>query len=590
MIIALLDTHEQFDLPLDIKLNIEMASPIFSKAGAMSLPVSLPLTAKNRRLLHFPDRLDSYDPEEDAIRSIPDTPVLVTQGSWQQAATMCISGCSEESVEATMYFNESNIWSRLDAVTVPEAMADRHFGTIPEHSYEVETYRDQVLQQFWDYMVPMLSESDLNTWLKNHDFVVAVLKTKDGWLNEPAYVKRYVTGNLDNRTLHEEIMYISRTFNGYTYKFPRFKSEFEWYTTSGCWGKKSPTVYDYSTSTTMVGYRNKNQHLYCTGFLRLDVVIKQIFSYLGYTLEYDFDTYWPYWYAGLEVKWNQIVVLNNTMDAIYPGYMPYSVLVPEITAKEFIAAVQAQFGVVFTLQPDNKTVKMQFTEKILKLFTRTKKLDICNEKQIAFNQSPEYSPSDEMSKVNNPEYHYDTWCESFRDAYCVKSGVDPATINDEYGDCYSFELDGVCQRTTTTRIGSTDDTKTTECPLAFGVCENPYQVFIDITDAYYYSPLIDYITVYSRQSEISEEYDQLYVNTTNYGLYQEFNREYNTVADNSDKVTISTVLTTLEINNFDFTIPYVIQGRLCWPTKLQFELENSDKQHVTIEFIAYKKR
>ena len=109
-------------------------------------------------------------------------------------------------------------------------------------------------------------------------------------------------------------------------------------------------------------------------------------------------------------------------------------------------------------------------------------------------------------------------------------------------------------------------------------------------NTYYYSLLIDNIYVYSRQSEIIEEYDQLYVNTTNYGLYREFNTEYNIIADSSDKVTISTVLTTLEVNNFDFTIPYVIQGRLCWPTKLQFELENSDKQHVTIEFIASRKR
>lgn len=277
------------------------------------------------------------------------------------------------------------------------------------------------------------------------------------------------------------------------------------------------------------------------------------------------------------------------MDAIYPGYMPYSALVPEVSAKEFIAAVQAQFGVVFILQSD-KTVKMQFTEKILKLFSKTRKLDAKRDKQISFNSAPDYAPSDEMDKIKTPEYLWDTRCESLRDGYCVDNGIDPTTIDDiSVGECYSFELDGVCQRTTTTLVGDTDETKTSECPLAFGVCTNMYNSGVSIMEYIYLSILIDYIEVWSRESPEFGEYDQLYVNTTGYGLYREFNTEYHTIAENSDRITITTVLKTAEVNQFDFTIPYVIQGRLCWPAKLQYELENSDKQHVTIEFIAGRK-
>lgn len=590
MIIALLETGSKFDLPLDLKLNIEMASPIFSKTGSMSLPVSLPLTDKNRKLLQFPDHLDIYDSEEAAIRAIPDISVIVTQGSWQKAATMCTSGCSDEAVEATLYFNESNIWSKLDAVTVPQAMADMHFGNIPGYGDDLETCRAQVLAQFYDYMVPpSLSDSEFNTWLKAHDFIIAAMKTKEGWLNEPACVKRYVTGNEEDRTLHEELMTLQKTYGEYSYKMVRLKSEFEWYTTTECYGKKQPKVYDHSTSTWMVGYKNKNKHLYCTGFLRLDVVIKQIFNYLGYTLEYDFSTYWPYWPDGLEVKWNQIVVLNNTMDAIYPGYMPYSALVPEVSAKEFISAVQAQFGVVFMLQPDNKTVKMQFTEKILKLFSKTRKLGAMRDKQITFNSSPDHMPIDDMDKIKTPEYLYDSWCESLRDGYCVENGIDPTTMDYDYGECFSFELDGVCQRTTTTRGGDIDETKTSECPLAFGVCKQMYNTGISIMESIYNSILIDYMDAWSRESPVMEEYDQLYINKTDYGVHREFNTEYNIIAENSDRITVTTVLKTLDANHFDFTTPYIIQGRLCWPTKLQYELENSDKQHVAIEFIAGRK-
>ena len=592
MIITLLESGSKFDLPLDLKLNIEIASPVFSKAGAMSLPVSLPLTDNNRRLLQFPDRLDMYDSEEKVIRAIPDISVIVSQGSWQQVATMSISGYSEEAVESTLYFNESNIWSKLDAVTVPQAMAGLRFGDMPEYG-NTEYYRAQLLEQFYNYMIPPYlgsNTSDLNNWLKEHDFIVAAMKTKDGWLNEPACVKRYVTGDVNNRTLHEELMTKQCTYEGRSYEMVRMKSEFEWYTTTACYGKKNPQIYDYSTDTWMVGYRNKNKHLYCTGFLRLDVVIKQIFNYLGYTLEYDFNTYWPYNFSdGFEVVWNQIVVLNNTMDAIYPGYMPYSALVPEVTAKEFIAAVQAQFGVVFILQSDNKTVKMQFTEKILKLFVKTNKLASFRDKQISFNATPDYMPIDEMDKIKAPEYLWDAWCESFRDGYCVGAGIDPTTMDDDYGNCFSFELDGVCQRTTNSRVGDTDETKTSECPLAFGICTNAYNSGIDIIERRYYGVLLDGINLYSRQAQETEEDDILYINTTGYGIYRELNTEYNIISEHSDRITLTTVLTTLEVNQFDFTVPYVIQGRLCWPIKLQFELENSDEQHVTIEFIAGRK-
>lgn len=589
MIIALLETGSKFDLPLDLKLNIEMASPIFSKAGSMSLPVSLPLTDKNRKLLQFPDHLDIYDSTEAAIRAIPDISVIVTQGSWQQVANMCISGCSDEAVEVTLYFNESNIWSRLDAVTVPQTMAGMHFGDIPGINDNLETYRAQVLAQFYDYMVPpYLSDEEFNTWLKAHDFIVAAMNTKDGWLNEPACVKRYVTGTAGHYTLHEELMYLQRTYGENTYKVFRLKSEFGWYTTSDCYGNISNRVFDDAGTTLMVGYKNENKHLYCTGFLRLDVVIKQIFNYLGYTIEYDFATYWPYWHHGLEVIWNQIVVLNNTMDAIYPGYMPYSALVPEVTAKEFIAAVQAQFGVVFILQPDNKTVKMQFTDKILKIFSKTPKLESSRDKQVTFNSPPEYMPSDEMDKIKKPEY-LNAFCEAIKDGKCVAYQTSPSDIGQRAGDLYSYELDGVCQRTSSTRVGGTDETKTSECPLAFGVCAEMDSVIQTSMEYYRGSILLNYITIWSRYSPETEEYSTPLTNTVEGGIYNEFNTEYNAIAENSDRITITAVLKTLEVNQFDFTTPYIIQGRLCWPAKLQYELENSDKQHVTIEFIAGRK-
>ena len=86
MTISILNYDYQYDLPSDIQLNIEMASPILSKEGSMSLPVSLPLTKNNRGLLGIPDRLDIYDIStgNSHYGFTNDIPILVKQGSWQQ--------------------------------------------------------------------------------------------------------------------------------------------------------------------------------------------------------------------------------------------------------------------------------------------------------------------------------------------------------------------------------------------------------------------------------------------------------------------------------------------------------------------------
>lgn len=593
MIITIQDTGRTLDLPADAKLSIEISSPIFATSGSMSLPISLPLTKNNRLALNFPDRLDISDSANECFRSIPDITVIVTQGIWQQLATMNVSGCSETAIEVTLYFNESNIWSKLEGVTVPQAMAGLHFGTIPPaDTYNLDTYRQTVISQFKNHMVPNKYGTELLAWLKENDFIVAHVNTKDGWLNEPACVKRYVTGSTGNGVLHEELIGTQYDSENELY-FWRLKAEYPWYTTSDLKGKTTPTY--YTGAERIVGYLNKNRYLYTTGFLRLDVVLRQIFNYLGYDLEYDFSTYWPYQtlnnQSSLELMWHQIVVLNNTMDAIYPGCMYYSVLVPEVSAKEFVSAVQAQFGVVFTTQPNNKTVKMQFSEKILRLYSQVKSLAIISSKQIAFNSSVDYKPADNIDKIKGPEYDWNAVCDSIKDASLVDSGLMPEDVEDlVVGQCYSFVMDGVCQRTTTTSQAGSDKTKNTECPLAFGVCTQPYSTNIKIMGPERYDNciLIDYTQLWSRNSPEMEEYDQLPVNTSEYGLFAELNTEYNIVTENIDNVIIATVLSIAEISIFDFTTPYVIQGRLCWPLKLKYELQNAPKQQVTIEFIAPK--
>ena len=66
------------------------------------------------------------------------------------------------------------------------------------------------------------------------------------------------------------------------------------------------------------------------------------------------------------------------------------------------------------------------------------------------------------------------------------------------------------------------------------------------------------------------------------------NRHYEAISKNCDIVTLQEVFTIEELINFDFSVPYIKEGRILWPSKLQYELTNTDKILATIKLVAPK--
>ncbi|MBQ4395872.1 MAG: hypothetical protein II825_11355 [Paludibacteraceae bacterium] len=594
MTITIQSSGIHLDLPIDTKLSIEMSSPIFSIGDSSSLPLSLPLTAHNRRALNFPDRIDFYDSGEESIRAFPDIPVIVTHGSWQQTAIISISSCSELSAEVTMYFMESDIWSRLDGITLPQAMAGKHFGEIPPVGANVNTYRSQVVNSLYQYMIPNTS-NDLLDWLKTHDFIVAPVYTEDGWLNELACVRRYIG---TNDILHEQLN-VAFPY-GMLRDTPgvfRLRNEQDWYTSSELFGKRVPIVDDTSDSSisivgNVVGYRNNNQYLYITAFLRLDVVIKSIFEYVGLSVEYDFNNIGIYDRLNgphyMEKMWHKMLLLNNTMDAIYPGAIFYSSIVPECSCKEFITAVMAQFGVFFSIQPDHRTVKMHFLEKELYRYTTDQYKSFRNT-QISFNSEPEYNPADNISDLDKVEEDW-TDMDSVKDGYQVEHNM-PGSSGIE-----AIILDGTCRRTSSNPSLDENKKDNKKCPLAFAIYEesrffttghytNPSTGFT----AKVFTPIIsshfNMYTIEPNPDDYDTDVDDMKLNTER-GLHELLTRGYCAIAKQSDKITITQTMPLAELSNFDWIRPIVIRGRLCWPCKLRYELQHNTSVHVTMEMIA----
>lgn len=551
MTINILSTGAQLDLPLDVELNIETTSPIFSQASSMSLPISIPLTDQNRRALNYPDVLNIYDPDTTGIRTIDSMQVVVKHGSWQQMATMDISSCTETAAEATLYFNESNIWSKIEDVTLPQAMAGLHYGNIPPSTADIPTYRqnliDALCTDFGSYpTMEDIREDDhyqgeisytewtslltaRSTWFQARDFVMAPIHTEDGWLNEivcPNVLRPRTNGN------------------------------------------------------------------YMTAFLRLDFILHKIFEKAGYSLVIDFDSYPDdgEYSSHFEKQWHSIIVLNNTMDALYPGCMYYGTLVPEISCKDFLLAVQAQFGCAFFYQPDG-TYIMKFVQSLLDTAVGSR-ISHFNGLQVAFNSAPEYNPADNMEKAEKADMIY----AELPDTYYDSSYSSGQSAWDAYPNIHTISLEGVCQRTTTTATDGEDSTKDKKCPLVFVTMdfaiifhteydqqERPHTT----TESYpaIRKPYVEILDEQVQPEDISRELRGWYFYDLD-GLYQLLNKAYTTAIESCDKVTITRMMSTRDIALFDFAQPLIVKNRLCWPLKLQYKLQNLDKQQVTIELVG----
>lgn len=505
MIIIIQSTGVILDIPSDVSLNIELSSPIFGDMASGTLPLTLPPTDKNRKALSFPDRLDMY--QDGKFRQIQDTVVIVKQGSFQQTGTLSISSYSEEGIECVIDFSESNFFTKLEGITLPQVMAGLIFGSIPPSSADLTPYRNQLvstLYQDYKYEVSgsfrygegaiefwLDKQDDKAAWLEGKDFIISPVATKnDGWLN------------------------------------------------------------------------SSDNYLYTSPFLRLDFILHRIFEYIGMQLSLDADSLNECIEVKGEQLWKSIVVLNNTMDALYPGCIYYSSLVPDISCKDFLRAVRSQFGISFILDNDF-SVRMIFNKHILKHYTASR-LDYYRNRQISFNTSPEYTPEAGMSLIEAAE----------------KNGI-------------YIELEGVCQRTTYSKIDGEDSTRDTQCPLTFAIYDIYFIGPEDQHDEYWLARTvlmdrIPFLHATRPPYDIRDlSYRVLNSNNENIDTFYNFaNKVMLQIINSIDSIKLVKTLTTNELRLFDFCNPYVLNGRLCWPVKLQYTLENALKQNISLELIA----
>ena len=103
------------DLPEDTKLNIEINSPIFSGDSSMSLPISIPLTNKNRRTLDLPDDLTKYDYE--VVNKYSYSNGVDSSKTNEQTTHACITNATGSNLYSTQYnSSKAKAWSKVNSL------------------------------------------------------------------------------------------------------------------------------------------------------------------------------------------------------------------------------------------------------------------------------------------------------------------------------------------------------------------------------------------------------------------------------------------------------------------------------------------
>lgn len=306
---------EYLDLPQDVKLSLTFDNPWFNYSGSYSLPVTLPNTAKNLRLLKYPNRLDQINFQTERFS------VIVEYGVKRDEGTLNILSYTQtEGIEITITLLSSSLKDRLGNKTLAEVFGDTVLytggGSTPEAKVLnlIDTIcSDNPYQRLFRH-----SESNICAW-----FPVLL---KDGKvLNCP-----YPSTSQSVKSYSDVVNY------GYSVEVIAPYTEVE---------RITHTDADGDSIEYPKGF-------FFSPFLKVWFVLKRIVEYAGFSLSDDDNCFYT------DDKWFQLCLLNNTVDScLGDGKLYARHLLPDIKAIDFINEINTLFGVAVFIKDNRVSLK-----------------------------------------------------------------------------------------------------------------------------------------------------------------------------------------------------------------------------------------
>lgn len=290
--------NESLDLGGDFTMQTDDTSPVMNDRGSQTVPVTIPCTPHNVRLVGFPHRLDA-DVQTTGL------PCRVVNGAHIRSGTMNIVQASQEkgitlnigfdNAEAYARWQDTQLrslqWPKEEYESVAalcQRMAGVCAGTVTDAPYEVFT-------------VQVTDDTHENT---SYPIFLNQLRDDDGQVS-----------------LVSERRTETQIING------------------------TP-----SQVTLPQGYG-------VAPFLRVGETLELLFQGSGYTLQTN-----PF---KDEESLRQLVILHNTADACVRASLHYADLLPDCTVQDLLNALFVRFGMVYTVNTDDKTANIRLIRDIV---------------------------------------------------------------------------------------------------------------------------------------------------------------------------------------------------------------------------------
>jgi hypothetical protein len=319
--IKISNTLGVFDLSPDTALSIELTNPLLSEQGSLSLPFTFLRTEHNDYLLGFPSRTD----RKQAIPNRQE--VTIESGLFSEVAELEILSISPDAVEATLYLYESSFYSRAKEVKLTEVFE----GVIrrwDSDDVDIDTRINNILGILLDSAI-------CNT--DHEDYAVFPLACS---VTLPEQVDKSIISGATGQLVAKANL--PKILNNVYVDNRQGDAQIPVYQFLAYWSNRS-----YYDDNDNLIYLPKGYGI--TLFLRVGYVLNRIFEFFGYTLNTNLFS------SGVYRRW---CVVNNTADAILPGYVIEKQLVPDITVNEFLDIVREGINADFFINIREKTVSI----------------------------------------------------------------------------------------------------------------------------------------------------------------------------------------------------------------------------------------
>ena len=326
-----LNKQEAYHLQPDAKLEVERTNPFFNDYAEQTIPMDLPASDHNRRLLGFPDLFGGR-------KKMVTSDVSIQDGEFHaQCRQAVLSATRKGTIQTSFYLNDGSFYYRIQNVSLKDIFSTAAdtitFASMNAVLSWCRGLRADNDTRFTIFPVLVTDDSGLDMGL-NYKVVNAYGKEVEiGSYTE--VVAHYRVGDIDI-TQEVSVTGFDPDADG-----------------TGC---------DFYNAVQRTEYVNQvpitiGPGYYISPFIRVNHVLSRIFEHFGYTLQANFFTQ--------TAPFNKMVLLNNLIDPLVNLKLIVSDLLPDVSASEMLAVIRKKFNCEFSIDEGSRTVGIVFLKDVV---------------------------------------------------------------------------------------------------------------------------------------------------------------------------------------------------------------------------------